>query len=92
MTESIPAAQLSALKKKAHHLKPLLRMGNHGLSDAFVAELEVGFAAHELVKIKLAGIERADKKPLIAEICEKTGATLIDEIGFAVTLYKRKKS
>ena len=40
-----------ALKAKAHVLKPTVMIGQHGLTDAVIAEIDIALNAHELIKI-----------------------------------------
>jgi putative YhbY family RNA-binding protein len=51
--------QLRFLRGKAHPLKPLILIGQHGLTDAVCAETDRTLADHELVKVKVRGAERA---------------------------------
>jgi RNA-binding protein len=46
------------LKGLAHRLKPVILMGNAGLTDAVVAETHRALADHELIKVRLPGLER----------------------------------
>ena len=50
------------LKAKAHNLKPVVLMGAKGLTQAVIDETEIALLAHELIKIKINGQEKNDRK------------------------------
>jgi len=45
----------------------------------------------KLVKVKFlrSFLEAHDRKKAAAELAEKTGSTLVDQVGFVAVLYKR---
>lgn len=83
------SAQLKkTLKTKAHSLKPVVMLGAKGLTEAVISEIDLALNVHELIKIKLAGIERAERKEIIDQIMEQTDAELIQTIGAVAVIYK----
>lgn len=80
--------QTRHLRGLGHHLKPVVWVGQHGLSDAVLAEIGAALGAHELIKVKLA-TERDERARLAAEICNQTEATLIHSIGHMIVLFRR---
>jgi putative YhbY family RNA-binding protein len=44
------------LKQQAHHLKPVVLLGQHGLSEAVLAEIQLALDHHELIKIRVNGV------------------------------------
>lgn len=86
-TESLTGKDRRHLRGLAHSLKPLAHVGQHGLSDAFLAELDQALEHHELVKVKF--LEWKDeKKALSNEMAERTGADLAGLIGHHAILYR----
>ncbi|WP_423823797.1 YhbY family RNA-binding protein [Salinisphaera sp. SPP-AMP-43] len=77
-----------ALKKQAHHLKPIVQSGAAGLSDAVLAEIDRGLTDHELIKIKLVADDKATFKAEVQQACETLEATCIQQIGRTATLYR----
>lgn len=69
----------------------MVRVGQRGLTDAVVAELERALAAHELVKIRLAGGDRTTRAAWVAELCARTGAEAVQQIGATASLYRRNR-
>ena len=77
------------LKGDAHAIKPSVLLGNKGLTPAVIDEINHALSAHELIKIKLTGVERADKESIINQICQALDAHLIQLVGHNVTLYRK---
>lgn len=86
---SLTQSQIKYLKGLAHHLKPVVTIGNAGLSDAVLREITVALVAHELVKIKLPAAERAARLALITQVCANTGAEAVQQIGRMAVIYRR---
>ena len=80
--------QLRHLRGLAHALKPVIRLGSAGLSDAVVAEATRALHDHELLKVKAPGGDRAARDALFATLATRTGSTLVQRIGNVATLYR----
>ena len=89
MTEALTNTQRRQLKAAAHHLKPVVTVGDAGLSEAFYAEAEVAINHHELIKIKLPATDRDAREALVNELCARLGAALVQRIGRTATLYRK---
>jgi RNA-binding protein len=50
--------QKKFLRSKGHSLKPVVMMGQHGLSEGVLAELKTSLETHELLKIKVRGDDK----------------------------------
>ncbi len=81
--------QLKQLKTKAHELKPVIMIGQAGLTEAVGKEIELALDTHELIKIKIRA-EREDRKQMQQQICTETQAELIQSIGQVVVIYRKK--
>jgi RNA-binding protein len=79
------------LKAQAHHLNPVVMIGDQGLTPAVLKETEAALAAHELIKIKIHSDEREERDSLMEEICTQTGATPVQHIGKILVIYKAAK-
>lgn len=84
-------AQLLQLRKQAHHLKPVILIGQKGLTDAVVNEIDLTLDAHECIKIKIGGVEKPERETIINQILEKVGAHLIDTIGHILVIYRKNE-
>ena len=90
MNQDLSNLKKRELRKKAYLLKPFVLIGQHGLTDAVLAEIDVALSAHELIKIR---IRQSDKNLLNAnciKIKEHLGAIVIHQIGFITVLYRPK--
>jgi RNA-binding protein len=81
--------QRQHLKALAHHRKPVVQVGNAGITAAVIMEIEVALGHHELLKIRLPGIERDIRNEMLKKICEATGADAVQEIGRVAVIYRR---
>jgi len=86
---NITKTQQKFLRSKAHHLKPVLWIGQNGLTDSVTAEIEIALDHHELIKIKLRVGNRELRNKTVAEICQATYSTQVQCIGNIVSIYRR---
>jgi RNA-binding protein len=82
--------QLRFLRGRAHALKPVIHIGNHGLSAALLAETRRALADHELIKLRLPALERGARDALLAELVRQTGSALVTRIGHVAVLFQAK--
>lgn len=74
-----------------HHLKPVLIMGDGGLSDGFLEELEQRLEDHELIKVRVSAEDREDRQLLGTAMADATNATIVQRIGSMLLLYRAAK-
>ncbi len=80
--------QRRALRARAHALKPVVTVGQAGLTPAVLREIDLSLAHHELIKVKLAGLDRTARQRVTAEICRRTGSAWVQHIGRIAVLYR----
>ena len=78
------------LRQRGHALKPIVLVGSAGLSEAMVREIDRSLEHHELMTVRIAGMDRATKAQLIASICESCHAELVQSIGHIALIYRRQ--
>lgn len=83
---TLTGKQRRFLRSKAHPLKPLVHVGEGGISDAVVAATVAVLGDHELVKIRLQ--QPDDKKAAARQLARATGAELCGLVGHTVILYR----
>jgi len=86
---SITEQQRRKLKKLVHHLKPVVMIGQNGLSEGVLNEIEIALDSHELIKIKLSSGDRDDRRAMIETVCTQTDADFIHSIGHVAAFYRR---
>jgi RNA-binding protein len=79
-----------ALKAKAYKLEPVVQIGSKGLTDEVIAEIERALSAHELIKVRAAGLERRARDEALDSICQKTGAQGVQQVGKVFVIYRKK--
>lgn len=80
--------QVSYLRALSHDLNPVVMIGNNGLTEQVLKEIDVSLNAHELIKIKVFGDDRERRLQMLVEICDKTGAVTIHHIGKQLVVYR----
>ncbi len=81
-------SQKKYLRGLGHDLKPLIMVGDAGLSESLLIEYEATLAHHELIKVKLRGADRASRDKMIEQLCANHSACLIQRIGNVALLYR----
>ena len=81
------APKLSELKSRSQLLKPAIKLGKAGASPELLAELCKLLDLHGLVKLRFEGFKE-ERKTLSKELAEKTGATLVQQVGHTVVYYR----
>ena len=81
------SADKKKLRAEAHTLKPVVMIGQSGLTSAVLAEIEQALDSHELIKVKIRA-ERDQRKLISEKICTDTGAELIQAIGQIAVIYR----
>lgn len=89
MNELTPA-QRKALRARAHHLRPVVMIGDACLTAEVTREIEANLKSHELIKIRVLGDERGAREALAAAICEATSAQAVQQIGKILVVYRPK--
>jgi RNA-binding protein len=80
---------LEQLKKTIHPMKPVVLIGQKGLTEAVFNEIDVALKAHECIKIKFSGWEKTDKYQMTLSICQRLGAVQIQSIGHILVIYRK---
>ena len=86
---TITKTQQKYLRSKAHHLKPVVWIGQNGLTESVTAELETALDHHELIKIKLRVGDRELRNETVDDICQTIHCIKIQCIGSIVSIYRR---
>lgn len=89
MNELTPAER-RALRAKAHHLEPVVIIGDAGLTPAVLREIDVHLKSHELIKIRVHGDDRDARAGMIGEIGDALDASPVQHIGKILVMYRPK--
>ena len=88
---SLSSAQRREYRAIAHNLKPIIIIGDKGLSEGLMQELDRALDDHELIKIKVANNDREARSEAVAELCAQSGAELVQTIGKIAIIMRRAK-
>ena len=89
--DTLHGKQLRFLRSRAHHLKPVVIIGQHRVTPAVIQHVDSALEQHELLKVRLTEAEKAEVITAAEALVEGTGAALVQRIGHTVVLYRRRK-
>lgn len=86
---SLTSSQKRYLRGLAHAIKPIIQIGNKGITAALTTEFSLALDHHELVKVRLAGEDRAARAEQITDLGAAAKAELVQSIGKTACFYRR---
>ena len=91
----MPQIQLTVQQRKvhraeAHHLDPVVMIGNDGLTANVRKEIDAALNAHGLIKIRVLGDDRVQREAMYQSLAEELGAAPIQHIGKLLVLWRPK--
>lgn len=91
----MPAIQLTVAERKAHraeahHLDPVVMVGNDGLTPAVKKETDAALKAHGLIKVRVLGDDREQREAIFQRLADELGAAPIQHIGKLLVLWRPK--
>lgn len=86
---SLNKNQIKYLRGLCHALNPVVMLGQKGLTQEVLDELEIALAHHELIKIKLGVDDREQRQKIANTICETSGAECVQSIGKTISIFRR---
>ena len=86
----LTSADRKELKARAHSLEPAVIVGGKGLTDEVVAEIDRALTAHQLIKVRVPGLERADREKIFKAMCDRTGAAAVQQVGKVFILFRKR--
>ena len=84
-------SQKKYLRRRGHDLKPLIIVGDAGLSESLLAEYDSTLAHHELIKVKVRAADRESRDEMISKLCKDHSASLIQRIGNVALIYRENR-
>jgi RNA-binding protein len=79
------------LRQQAHHRKVIVIIGQHGISDNVISEIDIALQHHELVKVRINTSDRDIRHGLIEQIAQRTHSDVIQKIGHLGVFYRQSK-
>jgi RNA-binding protein len=90
MPVSLTPRERAHLKARAHSLDPRVQVGQSGLTDALVKEVDRALTAHELIKVKILGDDREARREVADALAERADAALVYSVGKVIVLWRPK--
>ena len=90
MKKSLSNVEKKELRKKAYSLKPFVMIGQNGLTDAVLAEIDVALNVHELIKIRIRGADKNKRSEQCLKIEQQLNANVVHQIGHIAAIYRPK--
>lgn len=90
--ESITSAQRRQLRAHAHSLRPVVQIGQAGLSEGVINATKEALEQHELIKVSINGEAPTERKQGAQDLAVHVGAHVIQVIGRVIILYRASLS
>lgn len=87
-SKPLTPAERRALRARAHHLQPVVLIGEAGFTPAVLKEIDLALKSHELIKIRVPGDDRERRESLLAEICAALDASPVQHIGKVLVIFR----
>ena len=84
-------AERSNLRSEAHVLNPIVIVGEAGLTEPVLKEIDNGLDAHGLIKVRVFGDDREARLGMYETICDRLGAAPVQHIGKLLVVYRPKR-
>ncbi|MFP8835798.1 YhbY family RNA-binding protein [Hydrogenophaga sp. XSHU_21] len=85
---TLTPAQRKVHRAEAHHLDPVVHIGNDGLTPAVKKEADAALKAHGLIKIRVLSDDRVAREAMLAELADALNAAPIQHIGKLLVLWR----
>ena len=85
---TLSESQKKYLRGRGHDLKPVITVGDAGLSASLMAEYESTIAHHELIKVRVRTGDRNVRDAIIDELCASDSTELIQRVGNVALIYR----
>jgi putative YhbY family RNA-binding protein len=83
-------AERSELRAQAHGLKPVVIIGEAGLTPSVIKEIDSCLDTHGLIKVRVFGDDREARIAMYEQICSELNAAPVQHIGKLLVIYRPK--
>jgi len=84
----LTVAERKVHRADAHHLDPVVMIGNDGLTPAVIKEADAALNAHGLIKIRVLGDDRSAREAMYQKLADELNAAPIQHIGKLLVLWR----
>src|SRR5690606_20346505 len=84
----ITSQERSALRSAAHSLRPVVLIGDRGLTESVLKEIDLNLKAHQLIKVRVAGDDREARVAMLETICDTLSCATVHHLGKTLIIYR----
>ena len=84
----ITSQERSALRAAAHPLRPVVLIGDRGLSESVLKEIDLNLNSHQLIKVRVADDDREARIAMLETICDTLSCALVHHLGKTLIIYR----
>lgn len=88
---SLTSKKRAFLRKKAHNLEPIVRIGKEGYSDTLAQSILEALVPRELIKVKILQNSEVEKDEIAYQIAKKIEAEVVGIVGRTIIFYKENE-
>ncbi len=88
MSTRLTPQERKTLKARAHHLDPIIIVGNAGLTPAVLREIDAALKSKELIKVRVLGEDRDAREQVGHEVCTLLSASPVQNIGKLLVFHR----
>ena len=88
---ALTSKQRAFLKKKAHELNPLVRIGKDGITDSLIQSILEAIDSRELLKVKILQNCEKEKDEVLEELSKCNEFEVVGIIGRTIILFRENK-
>ena len=88
---ALSSAARRSLRARAHALSAVVTVGDAGLTDLVLREIDVSLKAHELIKVRVSNNDHGAREALMRTICSKLRAEPVQHVGKILVVYRRRQ-
>lgn len=84
----LTSRERSDLRSAAHPLRPVVLIGDNGLTEAVLKEIDLALTSHGLIKVRAGGDDREAREAMLATICDTLSCAPVHHLGKTLILFR----
>lgn len=84
----LTSRERSELRSAAHPLRPVVLIGDNGLTEAVLKEIDRALTSHGLIKVRAGGSDRDERDAMLATVCDTLSCAAVHHLGKILILFR----
>lgn len=84
----LTSRERSDLRSAAHPLRPVVLIGDNGLTEAVLKEIDLALSSHGLIKVRAGGDDREARDTMLSTICDTLSCAPVHHLGKTLILFR----